>query len=87
MNRRGRQGRRRLLELCQGRPVGPGHLFGQRGFEDRQRLAELHRAALELTEDPEDLFGGALLKFRGDDLGGTSTEPLTHTNRGPSGDA
>ena len=38
-------------------PGRRGHVLGQRGLEDRQRLAELHRAALELAEHLEQLLG------------------------------
>ena len=40
---------------------GAGQLVGQRRLEDRHRLAELHRPALELAEGAEELLGGALL--------------------------
>ena len=63
------QRRRGLLQLGQRGAVRPGDLGRQRRLEDRQRLAELHGAALELAEHPEDLVGGALLYFLGDDLG------------------
>ena len=33
-------------------------------LEYRQRLADLHRTALEVSEDLEELFGGALLELR-----------------------
>ena len=46
-------------------------LVRQGGLEDRQRLAELHRAALELAQGAEQLLGRALL-----DLGGTASAGL-----------
>ncbi len=61
-----RQRRRGLLELRERLPVGAGEVFGQRGLEDGQRLAELHRSALELAEDAEQMLGGALLELGGD---------------------
>ena len=68
----GPRGHRRggLLQLRQRLPVGARDLLGQRRLEDRHRLAELHRAALELAQHPEDLLGGAELDFPGDGLGG-----------------
>ena len=41
--------------------VGRGQLLGKRRLQHAQRLAELHRAALELAERAEQLLGGALL--------------------------
>jgi hypothetical protein len=72
----GGQRRRGLLQLGQRGPVRPGDLGRQRRLEDGQRLAQLHGAALELAEDPEDLVGGALLYFLGHDLGRPAADPL-----------
>ena len=85
----GRRGQRRgrLLQLGQRRPVGAGDLLGQRRLEDRQRLAELHRAALELAEHAEQVLGGALLHLGGDDLGGQAGDPLAEPERGAPGEA
>ena len=58
--------RRGLLQPGQRLAVGGRRLFGQRGFEDRQGLAELHRAALELAQHLEQLLGGAPLQLGGD---------------------
>ena len=56
-----RRGHRRggLLQLGQRGAVRTGHLLGEGRLEDAHRLAELHRAALELAEHPEHLLGGA----------------------------
>ena len=62
---------------------GAGDLLGQRRLEDRQRLAELHRAALELAEHLEELLGGALLDLGGDDLGGCAADPLAEARASP----
>ena len=56
-------GGRGLLQLGQGGAVGRGQLLGQGRLEHRQGLAELHRAALEVAQDAEDLLGGALLQL------------------------
>ena len=72
----GRQRRRGLLQLGQRGPVRPGDLRRQRRLEDRQRLAQLHGAALELAQDAEDLVGRALLYFLRDDLGRPPADPL-----------
>ena len=83
----GRHRRRRLLELGERRAVRPGEFLGQRCLEDRHRLPELHRAALELAEHAEDLLGGALLDLRGDGLGRTPAEALAEPDRRPPGHA
>ena len=57
-------------------------LLGHRGLQDRQGLAELHRAALELAEHREELLGRAGLQLGGDDLGGPAADPLPEP-RGP----
>ena len=46
-----------VLQPGQGLAVRPGQLVGQCGLEDRKRLPELHGAALELAEHPEQLLG------------------------------
>jgi hypothetical protein len=81
----GRQRRRGFLELGQGGPIGPGDLGGQRRLKDRQGLPELERAALELTEDPEDLLRGSLLDLLRHDLGRSPAEPFPEAERRPSG--
>ena len=54
-------------------------------LEHRQRLAELHRAALELAEGAEELLGGALLHLRQHRIGGFSAEPLAEPERRTAG--
>ena len=81
----GGQRRRGFLELGQRRPVRPREFRGQRGLEDGQRLAELHRAALELPQDPEDLVGRPLLDLGGDQFGGAPADALAEPQRGPAG--
>ena len=44
-----------FLQPGQGGPVRLGDLRGQHGLEYRQRLPELHRAALKVAQDPENL--------------------------------
>ena len=87
VHRGGRQRRRGLLQLGQRRPVGAGQLGRQRRLEDRQRLAELHRPALELAEHPEDLVRGALLDLLSDDLRRLAPDPPGYPERGPAGEA
>ena len=70
------QRRRGFLELGQRRPVRPGDFRRQRGLEDGQRLPELHRPALELSQDPEDLLGRPLLDLGGDQFGGPAADAL-----------
>src|SRR4051812_27518005 len=69
-----RQGGGGLLQSCQRSAVRRGEVLRECGFEDGQRLAELHRAALELAEDAEDLLGRALLQLGRDELCWTSPE-------------
>ena len=63
---------------------GAGDLLGHRGLEDRQRLAELHRPALELAEHGEQLLGGPLLQLGVDLLGRPARQLLAHA-RGSRG--
>jgi hypothetical protein len=77
-----RHRRRFLLQLDQSLPVRSGDLLRNRGLEHRQGLPELHRPALELAEDGEQLLGGALLEFGGDVVGGPSGQTLAETQRG-----
>ena len=79
--------RRSVLQLRQRLTVRRGHVLRQRGFENRQRLAELHRAALELPEYGEQLLSRALLKVGVDLLGRTPAEPLSQPYGRPAGDA
>jgi hypothetical protein len=80
----GRQRRRGFLQPGQGGTVRLGEFGRERCLEDRQRLAELHRAALELPKDPEHLVGGALLDLPGDKLRGPAADALPEAERGPA---
>ena len=84
----GRRHRRSgFLQAGQRLAVRGGGRFGQGGLEHRQRLAELHRSALELAEDGEQLLGGARLQF-GLDVGGRSSgDALAEPDGGAAGDA
>src|SRR3954470_17522903 len=73
--RRGHR-RRGLLQLGQRRAVGTGEVLGQRRLEHRQRLTELHRAALELAEHAEQLLSGARLQLARDKLSGAAADAL-----------
>jgi hypothetical protein len=79
--------RRRLLQPRQGRPVGAHDVLRQRRFQHRQRLPDLHRPALQLTEHLEELLGGALLEFERDLLGGPAADAFAHAEGGPARDA
>ena len=65
-----------LVSACR---YGPAISSGSAASKHRQRLAELHRAALELPQDAEQLLGGALLDVGGDDLGGHARRPACRT--------
>ena len=84
-HRRGRHRRRRVLQLGQVLAVRRRHLLGQRRLEHRQRLAELHRAALELAQGAEQLLGGALLDVGQHGLGRLAAEPLAEPQRAATG--
>ena len=84
VNSPGRQRRRGFLQPGQGGPVRFGDLRGQRGLEDRQCLPELHRAALELAKDPEDLICCPLLDFPGHQLSWPAAQAPAGSQRGPA---
>jgi hypothetical protein len=81
-----RQRRRRLLELGERLAVRAGQVFGQGGLEDRQRLTELHGAALELPQDAEQLLGRALLDLGRDHVRGHAGDPLAEAEHRPPGE-
>jgi hypothetical protein len=83
----GRHRRGGVLELRERRAVGSRELLGEGRLEDRQRLAELHRTALELAEDAEQLVGGASLQLGCHRLGGLAAQALAETEGGAAGDA
>ena len=82
---RGRHGRRRLLQLDERLAVGAGQLLGEGGLHGGERLAHLHRAALEMAEGGEQLLGGALLDLLGDQFRGAAAEALAETEGGAAG--
>ena len=82
----GRRHRRRgVLQLGQRLAVGRRVLVRDRGLVDAQRLAELHRAALERAEHLEELLGGAALQFGGDLVAVPADQPLPEAEGGPPG--
>src|SRR5690606_37463613 len=60
-------------------------LFGHPGFDHRQRLAELHRPAFELTQHPEHVLGRALLDVETDGLSRLTAETPAESERGSPG--
>ena len=60
-------------------------LVGQRGLEDRHRLAELHRPALEVAQGAEQLLGGALLHLGQHRLGRGAADALAEAQGGAAG--
>src|SRR5687768_4374043 len=69
-----RHRRSRVLQRGQVLAVGRGDLLRQRGLQDAQGLAELHRPALELAERAEELLGRALLHVGQHGVGGLAPE-------------
>jgi hypothetical protein len=84
VNSPGRQRRRGFLQPGQGGPVRFGDLRGQRGLEYGQRLPELHRAALELAKNLEDLICCPLLDFLGHQLSWPAAQAFAGSQRGPA---
>ena len=82
---RGRHRRSGVLERGEVLAVGSGDVLGQRGLEHAQRLAELHRPALELAQGAEELLGRALLHLAEHHVRGAATEPLAEAHRGATG--
>ncbi len=83
----GGQRRGVLLQLGQRFAVRLAELLGDRGLEHRQGLAHLHRAALELTEDREQLVGGLFQELGLDLVPGLSGQPFTEPDRCPTGES
>jgi hypothetical protein len=81
----GRHRRRRLLQADERVAVRPGELRRQGGLHRRQRLPDLHRAALELAECAEQLLRRAGLHLRRDRLGRLPAEPAAEADRRPAG--
>ena len=79
----GRGQRRGLpLQLGQRLAVGLAVLLGDRGLHDRQRLADLHRAALEFAEHGEELLGGLVHQFGVDLVLRLAGQPFAEAQRG-----
>ena len=84
----GRGQRRRIpLQLGQRLAVRLAVLLGDRGLHHRQRLADLHRAALELTEHGEQLLGGLVHQFGVDLVLRLAGQPFAEAQRGSAGHA
>ena len=81
------RGQRRgvLLQLGQCLAVGLAELLGDGGFHHRERLAELHRAALELTEHGEQLVGRLLHQFGADLVFRRTRQSLAEPQCGAAG--
>ena len=75
----------RVLEAGQVLAVRRRDLVGQGRLEDRHRLAELHRPALEVTQGAEQLLGGALLHLGQHRLGRGTPDALAEAQRGAAG--
>ena len=84
VNSPGRQRRRGFLQPGQGIPVRAGDLRRHRGLEYGKCLPELHRAALELAKDPEDLLCRPLLDFLGHHLSWPAAQAPAGSQRGPA---
>ena len=81
---RGRHRRRGVLQLGQRLAVRRRVLVGDRGLVDAQRLAELHRPALERAEHLEQLLGRAALQFGGDLVAVPPDQSLTRARGWPA---
>ena len=75
------------LQLRQRLAVGLAVLLGDGGFHDRQGLADLHRAALELAQDGEQLLGSLVHQFGVDLVLRLSGQTLPEAHGGPPGHA
>ena len=54
-------------------------MLGECGLHGGERLAHLHRTALEMAEGGKQLLGGALLDLLGDQFRGPAAEALAET--------
>jgi len=77
-----RQRRRVLLQLGQRLAVRLAVLLGDRGLHHRQRLPDLHRAALELPEHLKQLLGGLVHQLGVDLILGRAGQPLAQAQCG-----
>jgi hypothetical protein len=64
--------------------IGLGDLLGHHRVEDAQRLADLHRAALEPAENGEELFGVARRRRRRHLGAVRARQPAAQTRHRPS---
>ena len=81
----GGQRRGILLQLRQSFAVGLAELLGDGGFHHRQRLADLHRPALEFTEHREQLVCRLLHKLGVDLVLGLAGQAFAEAQRGAAG--
>ena len=72
-----------VLQPGQVRPVRRRDVLGQHRLEQAEGLAELHRAALELAQHPEQLLGRPLLHLLAHLLGRRAAQPLAQTRAWP----
>ena len=84
-HRHGGHRRRGVLEPGQVLAVRRRDLVGQGRLEDRHRLAELHRPALEVSQRAEELLGGALLHLAQHGLRRGASDALAQAQRGAAG--
>jgi hypothetical protein len=83
VHQRGRHWRGGVLQPGQRGAVRRHQRLGKRRLEDRQRLPELHGAALEFAEHPEELLRGPLLHLDRHGLGGCAADAPPEADRGP----
>ncbi len=69
------------LQLGQRLAVGLAVLLGDGGLHHRQRLADLHRAALELAENGEQLLGRLVHQLGVDVVPRLAGQPLAESER------
>ena len=72
------------LELGESVTEGFAELLGDRRLHDRQRLAYLHGAALQLAQDGEQLLGGLLEHVCGNFITVPTCQPSAEPRRRPS---
>lgn len=75
------------MQLGERFAVGLAELLGDRGLHHRQRLPNLHRTALELTEHGEQLIGGLLHQLGVDLIPGLAGQPFAEPQRCPAREA
>ena len=75
-----------VLQFGEGLAIWLGEFLWEGCLEDAQRLAEFHRAALELPKHPEHLLCCAHLNLGLDLVGVGPTEALAETDSGAAGE-